>query len=150
MDRWAKAFVLSASVLSSLSNIGLVTAAPSIQPSHDEIVDSALPFPGYSPAAHKRQDEPGVVPLRILGLGASIMSGAGSTTGNGCRKPLRDALRLDGWEVDMVGSLVGGTMIDREHEAVAGDVLTQVLARVPNSIGYKASQILLKRMEVQR
>ena len=28
------------------------------------------------------------------------------------RKPLRDALRLDGWDVDMVGSLHSGTMKD--------------------------------------
>lgn len=29
-----------------------------------------------------------------------------------CRKPLRDALRLDGYDVDMVGSRHGGTMKD--------------------------------------
>lgn len=31
---------------------------------------------------------------------------------NSCRKPLRDALRLDGYDVDMVGSRHGGTMKD--------------------------------------
>lgn len=29
-----------------------------------------------------------------------------------CRKPLRDALRNDGWQVDMVGSRHSGTMVD--------------------------------------
>lgn len=31
------------------------------------------------------------------------------------------------------------TVKDNDHEAVPGDVLTQILARVPNSIGYKVS-----------
>lgn len=51
--------------------------------------------------------------LRILPLGASITWGTGSTTGNGYRKPLRDQLRFDGWNVNMVGSRAGGSMNDR-------------------------------------
>ncbi|KAM0544829.1 hypothetical protein ACHAPJ_011660 [Fusarium lateritium] len=81
--------------------------------------------------------------LRILGLGASIMSGVGSSTENGCRKYLRDALRLDGYPVNMVGSLKKGTIKDNDHEAVPGDVLTQVLARVPNSIEYKPNIVII-------
>ncbi|PCD42871.1 hypothetical protein AU210_005395 [Fusarium oxysporum f. sp. radicis-cucumerinum] len=34
--------------------------------------------------------------LRIMPLGASIVSGVGSSTGNGFRKPLRDQLRYKG------------------------------------------------------
>lgn len=77
------------------------------------------------------------VPLRILPFGASIVFGIGSTlssdssrSGNGygsfsinfrvhnclyiCRfrKPLRDALRYGGWEVDMVGTQHSGDMQD--------------------------------------
>lgn len=50
--------------------------------------------------------------LRIMPLGASITYGISSTDGNGYRKVLRDQLRYDGWRVNMVGSLFGGTMND--------------------------------------
>lgn len=59
----------------------------------------------------KRDDAP-KVPLRILPLGASITWGYLSSTGNGYRKPLRDKLRFEGWEVDMVGSKSNGDMVD--------------------------------------
>ena len=51
--------------------------------------------------------------LRILPLGASITYGYMSSDGNGYRKALRDRLRFDGWNVNMVGSRSGGTMNDR-------------------------------------
>lgn len=53
--------------------------------------------------------------LRIMPLGASITNGnpaAPGTNGNGYRKPLRDQLRFDGWQVNMVGSEPHGTMAD--------------------------------------
>jgi hypothetical protein len=50
--------------------------------------------------------------LRILPLGASITLGTMSSDGNGYRKALRDQLRFDGWNVNMVGSRTGGTMKD--------------------------------------
>jgi hypothetical protein len=50
--------------------------------------------------------------LRILPLGASITLGTMSSDGNGYRKALRDQLRFDGWNVNMVGSVGGGTMKD--------------------------------------
>lgn len=59
----------------------------------------------------KRDDAP-KVPLRILPLGASITWGYLSSTGNGYRKPLRDKLRFEGWEVNMVGSKSNGDMVD--------------------------------------
>lgn len=45
----------------------------------------------------------------------------------------------------MVGSLHGGTMVDHDHEAVPGDVLTQILARVPRSTGFKVSDLKCRR-----
>lgn len=54
--------------------------------------------------------------LRILPLGASITFGVDATepnTGNGYRKFLRDQLRYEGWQVNMVGSKSSGTMRDR-------------------------------------
>src|SRR5690242_5279196 len=50
--------------------------------------------------------------LRILPLGASITWGEKSTDGNSYRKHLRDQLRFDGWNVNMVGSRSNGTMND--------------------------------------
>ena len=51
--------------------------------------------------------------LRIMPLGASITQGVGSDDGNGYRKLLRDQLRYAGWDVNMVGSKLDGTMRDR-------------------------------------
>lgn len=52
---------------------------------------------------HARQD---VSPewLRIMPLGASIVSGTSSSPEDGFRKPLRDHLRSIGFKVNMVGS----------------------------------------------
>lgn len=65
----------------------------------------------WHPSIAKRDDAQ-KVPLRILPLGASITWGYLSSTGNGYRKPLRDKLRFEGWDVDMVGSKSNGDMID--------------------------------------
>lgn len=64
-------------------------------------------FPGNSSA--------GDFYLRIMPLGASITKGdpaAPGTNGNGYRKSLRDRLRFDGWQVNMVGTQESGTMED--------------------------------------
>ncbi|KAI3587324.1 hypothetical protein IWW34DRAFT_875225 [Fusarium oxysporum f. sp. albedinis] len=55
--------------------------------------------------------------LRIMTLGASIVSGVGSSTGNGFRKPLRDQLRYKGWLVDMVGSKQNRNITDRDFRS---------------------------------
>lgn len=48
--------------------------------------------------------------LRILPLGASITRGVPSSDNNGYRKALREQLRFEGWEVNMVGSKQDGTI----------------------------------------
>ncbi|KAL3463731.1 SGNH hydrolase-type esterase domain-containing protein [Aspergillus heterothallicus] len=90
----------------------------------------------------KRDDAP-KVPLRILPLGASITWGYLSSTGNGYRKPLRDKLRFEGWDVDMVGSKSNGDMVDNDVEAHSGDVITQVQAAAANSLAYKPNVVLI-------
>lgn len=50
--------------------------------------------------------------MRILPLGASITWGQNSASGNGYRKPLRDQLQGQGYEVDMVGTKKHGNMED--------------------------------------
>ncbi|GES66464.1 esterase [Aspergillus terreus] len=90
----------------------------------------------------KRDDAP-KVPLRILPLGASITWGYLSSTGNGYRKPLRDKLRFEGWEVNMVGSKSNGDMVDNDVEAHSGDVITQVQTAAANSLVYKPNVVLI-------
>ncbi|KAH8785916.1 hypothetical protein F5883DRAFT_708664 [Diaporthe sp. PMI_573] len=63
---------------------------------------------------------------RILPLGASIVQGRGSSSGNGFRKFLRDQLRKDGWMANMVGSKSEGTMADNSVEAVPGYTVDQI------------------------
>ncbi|KAK9413786.1 putative SGNH hydrolase-type esterase domain-containing protein [Seiridium unicorne] len=63
---------------------------------------------------------------RILPLGASITLGLRSSTGNGYRKPLRDGLRKEGWEVNMVGSKRNGNMNDNNIEAISGYHIAQI------------------------
>ncbi|RFN46103.1 integrin alpha n-terminal [Fusarium flagelliforme] len=81
--------------------------------------------------------------LRILPLGASIVSGVGSSTKNGFRKPLRDQLRYKGWEVNMVGSKQNGDMKDRDFEATSGFTIDQTRTAARNSYGYKPNVVLM-------
>lgn len=76
----SKILSLTVSVLSFLSAVSQTWAAPS-RLFRDDLVNSTHPFAEYGLAGDKRADK---VPLRILSLGASIMSGVGSSTGNGC------------------------------------------------------------------
>ncbi|KAF5671674.1 carbohydrate esterase family 3 [Fusarium heterosporum] len=76
--------------------------------------------------------------LRIMPVGASIVKGWPihnelDPTGNGFRKYVRDQLRYDGWDVNMVGGKNHGSMADNDVEAVEGDRIDQVHARVRNS-----------------
>ncbi|KAJ6095509.1 hypothetical protein N7486_006255 [Penicillium sp. IBT 16267x] len=61
-------------------------------------------------ALRSRAEDPFL--LRIMPLGASITNGYRSTEHNGYRGYIRQQLRYEGWDVEMVGSLRNGTMID--------------------------------------
>ena len=50
--------------------------------------------------------------IRLMPLGASITNGYLSTDHNGYRDWIRQQLRYEGWDVEMVGSLRNGTMVD--------------------------------------
>ncbi|KAK0625151.1 family 3 carbohydrate esterase, partial [Bombardia bombarda] len=97
-------------------------------------------FANHNAAVLRRQSK---VPLRILTLGASIANGVGSSTGNGFRKPIRDALRFDGWEVNMVGSKQAGTMVDWDNEGTPSAIITDLYEYFPNSAGFKANVVLI-------
>ncbi|KAH7390083.1 family 3 carbohydrate esterase [Cadophora sp. MPI-SDFR-AT-0126] len=148
MESWPKKVIwLTATAFSCLFNVHQTSAAPAPvttwTPENQSLNNASLSSADFGVFTNKIRDNS--IPLRILGLGASIMAGWGSPSYNGCvgRKPLRDALRQDGWDVDMVGSLKCGNMVDNDCEAVAGDVLTQILARVPHSLGYKPNIVII-------
>ncbi|KAJ0109024.1 hypothetical protein J7T55_002216 [Diaporthe amygdali] len=80
---------------------------------------------------------------RILPLGASIVQGRGSSTGNGFRKFLRDQLRKDGWRVNMVGSKSEGSMADNSVEAIPGYTVSQIQDISHLSTPFKPNIILV-------
>lgn len=64
-----------------------------------------------------KRAKPGDFYLRIMPLGASITAGSvvdkvEKPPKNGYRKPLRDKLRHEGWDVNMVGNFHDGPMND--------------------------------------
>lgn len=77
-------------------------------------VPDLIPSPTIAAAADRdlrsRAEDPFL--LRIMPLGASITNGYRSTEHNGYRDYIRQQLRYKGWDVEMVGSLRNGTMID--------------------------------------
>ncbi|KAK3904393.1 hypothetical protein C8A05DRAFT_42499 [Staphylotrichum tortipilum] len=82
--------------------------------------------------------------LRILPLGASITFGLMSSDGNGYRKALRDKLRFDGWNVNMVGSRSGGTMNDRDVEGWEGYRVDEIDAKARAVVPlYKPNVVLI-------
>ncbi|CAG8901464.1 unnamed protein product [Penicillium egyptiacum] len=90
---------------------------------------------------YKKDDKP--FQLRILPLGASLTYGYLSESGNGYRKPLRDQLRFDGWEVDMVGTKAHGNMKDNECEAHSGDTIDTIKEAAQKSLPYKPNVVLI-------
>lgn len=100
----------------------------------------SLPQHSASQDLQPRADKPFY--LRIAALGASISNGYLSTDGNGYRKYLRDQLRLEGWLVNMVGSIHTGTMEDNSNEGhlgwkvdeVTNSALQNIVAEQPNLV----------------
>ncbi|KAK4222286.1 SGNH hydrolase-type esterase domain-containing protein [Podospora fimiseda] len=83
---------------------------------------------------------------RILPLGASIVTGWGSTphpNGYGFRKPLRDSLRQDGWKVNMVGSRNIGPMVDNDVEGHPGFRVDEIAVQADNSIPYQPNIVII-------
>ncbi|KAL3468175.1 SGNH hydrolase-type esterase domain-containing protein [Aspergillus heterothallicus] len=83
------------------------------------------------------------IPLRILPLGASITYGVHSSDANGYRRVLRDQLRSDGWEVNMVGSQSNGNMRDYDLEARPGNTIDQVRTATSPSLPCKPNVVLI-------
>ncbi|KAM7211830.1 hypothetical protein V8F06_012803 [Rhypophila decipiens] len=66
-----------------------------------------------------------------------------SPQGNGFRKYLRDQLRYDGWEVNMVGSQRNGQFADNDVEATSGFTIEQVKNLARNSYHYKPNVVVI-------
>jgi lysophospholipase L1-like esterase len=58
--------------------------------------------------------------VKIMPLGDSITSGVGSTSFNGYRKPLYQALTAAGYDFDFVGGQADGDFLDLNHEGHNG------------------------------
>ncbi|KAH6856359.1 hypothetical protein B0I37DRAFT_402917 [Chaetomium sp. MPI-CAGE-AT-0009] len=111
------------------------------------LAHSATPHPtGFADRANVSSARDLGVPdfyARILPLGASIVFGVGSSDGNGFRKPLRDALRQAGWNVNMVGNRANGNMRDNSVEARSGDRVDQIHAAAKTSFKYQPNIVLI-------
>ena len=83
------------------------------------------------------------VQLRILPLGASIVYGLMSSSGNGFRYALRNQLVDKGNPVRFVGSNHSGSMIDNECEAWPGYTIDQVAEKAELSIPSQPNLVLL-------
>ncbi|KAJ5701710.1 hypothetical protein N7488_009258 [Penicillium malachiteum] len=81
--------------------------------------------------------------LRLMPLGASITNGYLSTDGNGYRDWIRQELRYKGWDVEMIGSLRNGTMVDNYNEGHFGFRVDQLPAQAEKSIPKQPNLILI-------
>lgn len=86
MDNWSKtrsALWLTAAALSLLSSVPTAAAAPSRSTNHSQSLNNTQHFveSGFPVLGLKARDTS--ITLRIMPLGASIMSGVGSSNGNG-------------------------------------------------------------------
>ncbi|KAJ5389420.1 Lipase GDSL, partial [Penicillium cataractarum] len=122
---------------------GLVVAEP-VPVSVDVVsrsTGSVLGIEESSSSLQKRDN--GTFLLRIMPLGASITLGYRSTDHNGYRKALRQQLRYEGWQVNMIGSLRNGTMHDNHHEGHYGYRIDQLESKIQQTILQKPNLILI-------
>lgn len=82
--------------------------------------------------------------LRLMPLGDSITDGYRSTTGNGYRGPLSDALIKQGNVLDFVGGQRSGVMSDPDNEGHSGYRIDQIAAFINEKLAlYQPNVILL-------
>jgi hypothetical protein len=75
-------------------------------------------------------------PVKIMPLGDSITLGLGSTSSNGYRKPLYEALTDAGCNFDFVGSQTDGNFPDPGHEGHIGETASWLNQRMDGPIEY--------------
>lgn len=79
--------------------------------------------------------------LTVCAVGASIVAGVGSKSGNGFRQDLKD--RLNPLAIDFIGSQTSGTMEDKQHEGYPGLTVSQVGAKIGGTLAKKPAVILV-------
>ncbi|KFY88239.1 hypothetical protein V500_06461 [Pseudogymnoascus sp. VKM F-4518 (FW-2643)] len=134
--------------LAAITCLPTLSAASSSRLSSSPDTNGSLPRYGSLPQhsasqdLQPRADKPFY--LRIAALGASISNGYLSTDGNGYRKHLRDQLRLEGWLVNMVGSIHTGTMEDNSNEGHIGWKIDEVTnSAVQNIVSEQPNLVLI-------
>ncbi|PVH94578.1 carbohydrate esterase family 3 protein [Periconia macrospinosa] len=130
------AFLSLAFLSSFVSSIPLSTPGSIIDTRENVQVDSRFNYP-----LDKRQNK--AFPLRVLPLGASITYGVASSDGNGYRKALRDQLRFEGWEVNMVGNEQGGTMRDNDVSGYPGFRVDEIIKKAEMVVGRQPNLIAI-------
>ncbi|KAJ5359061.1 SGNH hydrolase-type esterase domain-containing protein [Penicillium cataractarum] len=93
---------------------------------------NGYPFIASSSDLLERDHKP--FELKLWPVGASITWGQHSQSRNGYRKPLRDELVSDGWDVDMVGSQHHGNMTDDNVEGYPGATIATVQTKAMNAL----------------
>ncbi len=94
--------------------------------------------------AHAQSDPASTANVRIMPLGDSITAGYRSTTGNGYRGPLAAVLKGQVGALDLVGSQIGGTMADPDHEGHYAYEIAQLAALTTAQLNaYKPNIVLL-------
>ncbi|KAJ5724730.1 hypothetical protein N7493_006458 [Penicillium malachiteum] len=109
----------------------------------DHIPNLASPINHDITTLHHRSTDNSTFLLRLMPLGASITNGYLSTDGNGYRDWIRQELRYKGWDVEMIGSLRNGTMIDNYNEGHFGFRVDQLPAQAEKSIPKQPNLILI-------
>ncbi|KAJ5928746.1 hypothetical protein N7466_007702, partial [Penicillium verhagenii] len=130
----ARACLLSIALLSPLvATVSLADSIPSrtIATDHHDITTTL----------RSRTEDPFL--LRIMPLGASITNGYRSTQHNGYRDYIRQQLRYEGWEVEMVGSLRNGTMVDNFNEGHFGFRVDQLSKEAVKTTPQQPNLILI-------
>ncbi|KAJ5721280.1 uncharacterized protein N7483_009214 [Penicillium malachiteum] len=108
----------------------------------DRIPNLASPINNDITLRHRSTDNSTFL-LRLMSLGASITNGYLSTDGNGYRDWIRQELRYEGWDVEMIGSLRNGTMVDNFNEGHFGFRVDQLPAQAEKSIPDQPNLILI-------
>ncbi|KAI9146849.1 Multidomain esterase [Paramyrothecium foliicola] len=75
--------------------------------------------------------------IRLLGLGSSSTEGTGSQPKDGYRKPLRDLLSQQGYEITFNGPFCHGPLPEASHAGRGGDTLQMVKDRTLQADGFR-------------
>ena len=109
-----------------------------------KLVSACLLLAGSAGRCALSQNAPSISNLRLMPLGDSITAGYLSSTGNGYRGPLSTLLAGQVATLDLVGSQIGGTMLDPDHEGHSHYEIAQIAALTTQQVSmYKPNVVTL-------